>query len=278
MNESGADSEIRGETRIETIRKSIFPITEQNKNRILLHPTTQECYENQEFSQKYMHIVKTNPSTVKMQESNVYLHARLNPKYPANVQNAPVIPSNWNKLSERNLPNCEYENKNLEARFVHSSHCSVNNASNVNSLEGFIIYKSSNQQEMVFNKSFVENPISTEKKIHINCINRTPCISDLENYHVYENVDSQEECIYQNVIFSNGKGFPESRLKKEECCISDESEKTRSPENKEINSFHRTLTIVNNQEKTKDGSFEQNTSSKKLFIVRVTISIVLFRI
>ena len=32
-----------------------------------------------------------------------------------------------------------------------------------------------------------------------------------ENFNDYENFDTQEESIYQNMIFSNGRSFPERR-------------------------------------------------------------------
>ena len=35
--------------------------------------------------------------------------------------------------------------------------------------------------------------------------------SSVNSYHDYENTEAQEEAIYQNLIFSNGKSFPETK-------------------------------------------------------------------
>ena len=67
--------------------------------------------------------------------------------------------------------------------------------------------------------------------------------SHTENYNDYENFDAQEEAIYQNVIFSNGKSFPETRLNQGEASSISHNETLRQcPENK--NSRKNPFTIA----------------------------------
>ena len=76
--------------------------------------------------------------------------------------------------------------------------------------------------------------------------------SHTENYNDYENFDAQEEAIYQNMIFSNGKSFPECRSTHGEASYLSRNEKLhRSPENKQSrkNSSMITYTTVRDEKK-----------------------------
>ena len=57
-----------------------------------------------------------------------------------------------------------------------------------------------------------ENNSKLESKLHIKSyLSSSPSRIVSENKHVYENIDSQEEAIYQNMIFSEGKGLPQNQ-------------------------------------------------------------------
>ena len=63
-----------------------------------------------------------------------------------------------------------------------------------------------------YNGKTNENNSKLESKLHIKSyLSSSPSRIVSENKHVYENIDSQEEAIYQNMIFSEGKGLPQNQ-------------------------------------------------------------------
>ena len=63
-----------------------------------------------------------------------------------------------------------------------------------------------------FNRNFTENNSKLETKLHNKSyLSSLPSKIVSEGKHVYENIDPQEEAIYQNMIFSKGKGLPEKQ-------------------------------------------------------------------
>ena len=170
-------------------------------------PPTQESYENREFIQKYMHINDARLSHDVNEKNAASLNERLNPIYPHGSRNA------------------SKSKKSKTSRIVNSDQ------------EPIIHMNNKPLHTMSIGKYFELHPEAShrigqvskigegsERNSSLGKINQRICLTrasypNRDVSHTYENTDAQEEAIYQNLIFANGKSFPESRKSKENLLL-----------------------------------------------------------
>ena len=166
-------------------------------------PTTQESYENREFIQKYMHINDARLSHAENEKNVASLNERINPKYPhgsRNVSKSTKIKTSRNMNSEQE-PIIDMNNKQSHSMSM-----------------GKYLELHPEASHRIGQPSAIDE--GSKRNTRLGRINQKICLTgasylNRDASHTYENADAQEEAIYQNLIFANGKSFPESRKSKE---------------------------------------------------------------
>ena len=166
-------------------------------------PPTQESYENREFIQKYMHINDARLTHGVMEKSMASINERLNPIYPHGSRN---VPKSKKSKASRDM--------NSEQELI----IDMNNKELDSMSMGKYFQLHPEASHRIGQVSTLDK--GRERNTILGKINQKMCLarpSYPKRYvsHTYENADAQEEAIYQNLIFANGKSFPESRKSKE---------------------------------------------------------------
>ena len=125
-----------------------------------------------------------------------------------------------------------------------------------------------------YNGKMSENNSKPESKLHVKSyLSSSPSRIVSENKHVYENIDSQEEAIYQNMIFSEGKGLPQNQSAQQIDVSSHQISRTdlhtssgRRPTSKN-NFLSEVGVLTSNKAKNHGRTIEKRGNVKEVFTI-----------
>ena len=164
--------------------------------------STHESYENKDFFQKYMHINDSRSSFAIMKKNRATKNDTLNPIYPRGFTEAQNTSNSHKSKTVAILKN---EPKTVAHENRRRLKYTLNDKSYLLALETSHL----KENKLGIDQQYLAKRSSIHaKREESRCFNQD---SNADGNHDYENTDAQEEAIYQNIIFSNGKSFPESR-------------------------------------------------------------------
>ena len=165
-------------------------------------PPVNESYENKDFFQKYMHINDSRSLFSVMKKNRATMNDTLNPIYPRGFTEAQ---NTSNSHQSKTIEISKNEPKTVTLVSSKRLKYTLNDKSYLLALETSHLKenKLGIDQQCLARRSNIH-----AKREERRCFNQN---SNADGNHDYENTDAQEEAIYQNMIFSNGKSFPESR-------------------------------------------------------------------